>query len=194
MLVYGVCEIMGNVAVCGVQASNNVVDISDLKNEAKVAVSEEKQKAGSLFLVVNQDKEAETIEKEKAHESQELGKINPIKIVAVNPFLDVDKKEFHKQLLRAKIKIKQARIEALIKKKKKMNIKNCLFGAIGGASAGVTMHLILGSGSLVITGLSAIGVLAVHLNNFLFNKKIDAKIANLEKDIALLKRSYELIA
>ncbi len=189
---------MGNVAVIGLQNKNNTTnffDTSFIKQGATLYSIKKEFKSHSLFLAVDKNKDGKIDAKEfKSFQNMDEKDIG--KIIVISPIIEVKRilkvNEISKKLLEKKIDEKENKIRELLAKKKLFKPRNIFLGLGAGAITGLALKILVGS-NLALFGCSAMGVLAVTLALHLHNKKIDAKIAELKAEIALLKSAHLLI-
>ncbi len=191
---------MGNVAINSVQNNDNArnfFDTSAIKVGATLESVQKDTKVHSLFLVVDENKNGKIDDNEFKKfintDERDIGKI-----VVISPIIESKRilktKELTKMLLKEKIKEKKEKIIKLIAHKKRMTLKKFIIAFGGGTLVGTALKLFFGANYVIAGGLSAIGVMALILQHHLFNKKIDAKIAELKAEISFLKSAYLLIS
>ena len=190
---------MGNVAVGGLQNKNyttNFFDTSFIKQGATLESIKKESKSHSLFLAVDKNKDGKIDAKEfKSFQNMDEKEIS--KIIVISPIIEVKRilkvNELTKKLLKNEIKAKKAKIKMLLAKKKPTTWKQILLGLGGGTIVGTAVKFIFGTSIIVAGGISAMGLLAILMSNYLHNRRIDNQIANLKADILLLKSAYALI-
>ncbi len=189
---------MGNVAISGVQNKNNTTnffDTSSIKNGATLSNIKKDAKIHSLFMAIDKNKDGKIDEKEfksfKSMDEKDIGKI-----IVISPIIEVKRilkaNEISKKLLEKEIEKREEKIAELLAKKKHLKYRNTLLAFGTGAIAGLA-KIILGS-NLALFGCTAIGVLTITTVQFLHDRKIDAKIADLKAEIAFLKSAHLLIS
>ena len=190
---------MGNVAVSGLQNKNNTMnffDTSFIKEGTTLESIKKESKSHSLFLAVDKNKDGKIDAKEfKSFQNMDEKEIS--KIIVISPIIEVKRilkaNELTKKLLKKEIKAKKAKIKMLLAKKKTTTWKQILLGLGGGTIVGTAVKFIFGTSIIVAGGISAMGLLAILMSNYLHNRRIDNQIANLKADILLLKSAYALI-
>lgn len=190
---------MGNVAVNGLQNKNNTMnffDTSFIKQGTTLESIKKESKSHSLFLAVDKNKDGKIDAKEfKSFQNMDEKEIS--KIIVISPIIEVKRilkaNELTKKLLKKEIKAKKAKIKMLLAKKKTTTWKQILLGLGGGTIVGTAVKFIFGTSIIVAGGISAMGLLAILMSNYLHNRRIDNQIANLKADILLLKSAYALI-
>ena len=190
---------MGNVAVSGLQNKNNTMnffDTSFIKEGTTLESIKKESKSHSLFLAVDKNKDGKIDAKEfKSFQNMDEKEIS--KIIVISPIIEVKRilkaNELTKKLLKKEIKAKKAKIKMLLAKKKTTTWKQILLGLGGGTIVGTAVKFIFGTSIIVAGGISAMGLLAILMSNYLHNRRIDNQIASLKADILLLKSAYALI-
>lgn len=187
---------MGSLLVGDVSTINesNFLNLVPSKNENLINGIKKENKTGSLFFYLDKNNDGVLNEEEfLCFEKMSNEKIcNLVSIDKIEkPKKLLNKEDLSSMCLKLQIKEKEDKIKELKAKKKNWGLKH-IFGSLGVGALGFAAKVLFGTSLLFSGGISCTALLLLAANFYLHNKKIDAKIAELNAEIKLLKNALIL--